>query len=104
MPPKLYLVTRRDLAAGLAAAQIAHAAILWATSRPIEEVREWMEKSNTVVICTVADEAELKEKLATAPAGLGFADPDINGELTAIALDPGNSSKKECRGLPLFLA
>lgn len=102
--PKLYLVTRRDLAAGLAAAQIAHAAILWATSRPIEEVRRWMQESNTIVICAVADEAELKDKLATAPGGVGFTDPDINGEMTAIALDPGNSSKKECRGLPLFLA
>lgn len=100
---KLYLVTRRDLMSGLAAAQIAHAAIEWATTRPPLEVERWKAESNTVVLLAVSGEPELASLLSKAGhGGVGFRDPDIGNELTAIALDPNNKSKKLCRGLKVF--
>ncbi len=102
---KLYLITRRDLAAGLAAAQIAHAIVEWTTTRPPEEVERWRIESNTVVVCTVEDERELATlSELTSEDAIGFRDPDIKNELTAIALLPSNRAKKLCRNLRLFLA
>ncbi len=97
---KLFLVTRRDLAIGLAAAQIVHASIQWAIARPRDDVIRWINKSNTVVLLQTDGEVSL-QKLATHPSEV-FREPDLNHQLTAIALDPSVASKKACRGLQLF--
>jgi len=99
---KLYLISRRDLAPGLEAAQIAHAAIEMALAHP-ELVRAWHADSNNVVLLEVADEAALlavAARLGDLPQVL-VREPDRGDEATALAVAP--AARPRLRGLPLAL-
>lgn len=86
---KLYVVVREDIGAGLLAAQAAHAAIAFALKYPSLTER-WNIDSNNIAILGARDEAHLQELVAALPPGLLVADfhePDLDGQLTAFAVD-----------------
>lgn len=79
---KLFAVTRADLGHGLRAAQVGHALICWTLQhgRP----------PDNLVVLQVPGEAELhalEQRLAGARL-VAFREPDLDGELTALALGP----------------
>lgn len=103
---KLYIVTRRDLAPGLQAAQVAHAAFLFAYEHhPIHQ--QWLKESNFLIILSVEDETALRQlgkraEQANLPVSW-FTEPDIDDELTAVAIAPSPDTVELCAELPLAL-
>ena len=100
---KLYAVTRRDLPFGLAAAQLVHASIYHVDALDIYEI----ERPDTVVLLTVADESELhqlyEDVVTDSPGSVSmFLEPDLNLQATAIAfVSEGGGHLAD---LPVFLA
>lgn len=102
---KLRVVTRRDLSLPTQAVQSAHAAIDFQHAHPLEAT-EWQTKSNYLALLTVANEEELY-KLSEKATIIGikhtiFREPDINNEITAIAFEPSDASKRITSGCPLL--
>ena len=69
--------------------------------------KEWYEKSNYLGFLSTTNERSLIElaeqaKLQDIPFSI-FREPDIDNQITAIALSPGPKSKKLCSRLPLAL-
>jgi len=103
---KLYLVTRSDLAPGYQAVQSCHAMRQFTADHPDVD-REWHAVSNYLALLSVADEVELMRLIAAAK-DLGirwsaFREPDVGGQITAIALEPHEKTSQLCRSLPLAL-
>jgi peptidyl-tRNA hydrolase len=99
---RLYVVGRADLVPGLRAAQLCHAARLFADEHP-EVEGAWYRDSNNLVLLEVEDEAELVALAARARCAVSInREPDLGNEVTAIALAP--SAKPLVRHLPLALA
>lgn len=103
---KFYCIVRSDLPAGYQAVQGAHALLDFAVRYP-EEIKEWNLNSNYLIMLQVKDEEELLDFLYRANSlgikTVGFNEPDIGNELTAIALEPGEQSRLLCSGLRLAL-
>lgn len=82
---KLYGVTRRDLSTGLRAAQVGHALIAWTVA--------YGPPPENLVLLEVEDEQalyDLAEAVEIQGHGLvRFHEPDLDGELTAFAVDSG---------------
>ena len=102
---KLRVVTRRDLSLPTQAVQSAHAAIDFQHAHPLE-ASEWQSQSNYLALLTVANEEELY-KLSEKAAIRGikytiFREPDINNEITAIAFEPCDASKRITSACPLL--
>lgn len=101
---KLYVIVRSDLPAGLEAAQCCHAMRLFAAEHP-ETERAWYEGSNNLVLLSVPSEGKLKALAANLEAhGLkvsSFTEPDLDGQTTAITVEPG--AGKLLSTLPLAL-
>lgn len=69
--------------------------------------RAWLEDSNFLVVVAVPDEDALAE-LAARAAEEGIIrtlvrEPDLDNELTAVALQPGSEARRLCAQLPLAL-
>ena len=100
------MITRSDLAAGYQAVQSIHAAIQFKFEHP-EISQNWFEKSNYLGLLSVSNEAELMQLIDQASRkGIKFAvfrEPDIDDQITAIALGPGIEAKKLCSKLKLAL-
>ncbi len=101
---KVFLVTRRDIEPGYQAVQSCHAMRQFTADHPDID-HEWFKNSNYLALLSVANEIELM-RLLTKAADSGFKwsafrEPDIGGEITAIALEP--SAKDLVKGLPLAL-
>lgn len=103
---KLYLITRQDIAPGYQAVQSAHALRQFTSEHP-ERDSEWYTNSNYLALLSVVDEVELMRLVVAAKdAGIrwsAFREPDVEGCITAIALEPGRKTAELCRGLPLAL-
>lgn len=103
---KLYIITRQDLAPGLQAAQVAHAAFQFAYEhRPL--AAQWLQESNFLIILSVETEEEL-EKLGIEAEQRNlpvtwFREPDIGDELTAIAIAPSPATVELTAHLSLAL-
>lgn len=100
------MITREDIGAGYQGVQSIHAAIQFAMEHPTTN-KEWFEKSNYLGFLSVTNEEELL-RLAEKAASLGiecsiFREPDIDNQVTAIAIAPGTKSKKLCSNLNLAL-
>jgi len=99
---KLFLVTRRDLSAGLRAAMLCHA--LREFGAGFGEIdREWYTTSNTLVLLETEDLTSLSA-LADRAVQEGvpvsrFEEPDLGNVLAAIAIAP--TGRKLVRDLPL---
>ena len=104
---KLYVITRRDLSPGRQAAQSCHALRAFVQDWP-EIDQEWYETSNYLVLLSVKDEKELRDLFHRAREiglrGSWFLEPDLNNQITAIALEPGNRTSDFCAHLPLTLS
>ena len=103
--PKLFLITRQDLAQGPRAVQMAHALREFVARYPAIDA-EWYRTSNTLALLEVSSEPDLA-KLAQRAERRGvpvarFHEPDLDNALTAIAIAP--SGKSLCRVLPLALS
>ena len=102
---KLRIVTRRDLSLPVQAVQSGHASIDFQHQHPAE-AREWQRNSNYLAFLTVADEAELI-KLITKAILYGikhtiFREPDIDNQITAVAFEPCEASRKLTSSCPLL--
>jgi peptidyl-tRNA hydrolase len=106
MGDKLYLVTRRDIPAGYQAVQSCHAMRQFSAEHP-ERDCEWFTNSNYLALVSVPDEIELM-RLITAAKDHGlkcsaFREPDVGGQITAIAIEPHKKTAELCKLLPLAL-
>lgn len=103
---KLYLITRRDISPGYQAVQSCHAMRQFVNDHPeIDNV--WFKQSNYIVLLSVESEKELAQLYVQAlEKGIKsacFFEPDINDQMTAIALEPGIKSNNMCKKLQLAL-
>lgn len=103
---KLFVVTRRDISPGYQGVQSQHALRQFTADHP-ERDAEWFSASNYLAWLSVADEAELMRLIVAAKDGglrwSAFREPDVGGEITAIAIEPHPKAAELCRGLPLAL-
>lgn len=101
---RLYLAVRADLPPGLAAAQAVHAALQFAEQHP-DLTGPWMQDSKYLIIVAVPDEIELiglaSRALAEGLAVETWAEEDLGGQKTAIALQPGPAAQRLCANYPL---
>jgi hypothetical protein len=88
-------------------AQATHSAIEFVFSHT-ETAKIWHETSDYIVILNIDNEEKLKELIDTATTkGIKhsfYREPDFNNQITSVALEPGNDTKKLCRGLKLALS
>lgn len=101
---KLYIVVRNDLSPGQQAVQSCHALREFVERYPDED-RRWFENSNTLVLLGVANSRGLFRLFDRAcnqdvPVAL-FREPDMNNDVTAIAIGP--LGRNLCRNLSLAL-
>ncbi|MCV7174889.1 peptidyl-tRNA hydrolase [Mycolicibacterium sphagni] len=87
-------------------AQAVHAAFEFSHEHP-DVTGNWLRDSKFLVINSVPDEAHLLELVARA-AQRGIVhtlwrEPDLDNELTSVALHPGVAARKLCANLPLAL-
>jgi peptidyl-tRNA hydrolase len=103
---KLYIVTRSDLSPGQQAVQACHAMRQFTFEFP-ETDRDWFEHSNHLALLATSDLESLKDLMFSAWRSdlkvAQFNEPDLDGELTAIAIEPHPLAKELCRSLPLAL-
>lgn len=103
---KLYIVTRRDLAPGMQVAQSVHAAFEFAKIHPLV-TEAWMEQSNNICVLAVDDETQLAALYIAAKFlhldCVEFREPDLDDEMTAIAIEPNDVSQRLVRDLDLAL-
>jgi peptidyl-tRNA hydrolase len=100
---KLYVIARADLKPGLLAAQACHAAAAFCLEEG-ELAKEWREENNLILLSSPTKEtlAELLYKLEKRGVKtVHFTEPDLGGELTAIACREGATPL--VRSLPLAL-
>ncbi len=103
---KLFLVTRRDISGGYQAVQSCHALRQFGAEHPDIDA-EWYHTSNYLALLSVENEVELMKLIVQASdAGLkwsAFREPDLDGKITAIAIEPHPKSQLLCKSLPLAL-
>lgn len=106
MGDKLYLVTRRDIAPGYQAVQSCHAMRQFTADHPQRD-NEWYANSNHLALLSVEDEVELMRLITNAKDhGLmwsAFREPDVGGQITAIAIECHPKTIELCKTLPLAL-
>lgn len=99
------MVSRKDLSIGMQAVQSGHAAIQFQHEHP-ELAKNWFHNSNYLIFLSAKDEEELNSLIDRAQSQniqvSVFREPDINNEITAIALEPCVQSRKLTSGLQLM--
>lgn len=85
-------------------AQAVHAAFLFAQKHPVD-TEDWLENSQYIIIVSVPSEDHLTAMSLHAKK-LGIAhevwrEPDLDNEVTAIAFEPTEASRRLCANLPL---
>lgn len=102
---KLVIVTREDLSLGYQAVQAAHAAIDFTFEHP-NRAGPWHKESNYLVILSLKNEKQL-ELLIRRCEDLNlkftiFREPDIDNEITALAIEPSLVTQKLVSKIPLL--
>jgi peptidyl-tRNA hydrolase len=102
----LFVVTREDINPGYQAVQSGHALVEFMYEHP-EQSTNWYNISKYLVFLTVKNQKELIE-LSNKLSWRGvlfseFHEPDLNNELTAIAIEPSSKSCKLVSSMPLLL-
>lgn len=103
---KLYIVTRRDISPGYQAVQSVHAQGQFCIEHS-DTYKRWYTFSNYLALLSVADEKALlkltDDALSAGARVSAFHEPDIGGNITAIAIEPGEIAKELCKHIPLAL-
>ena|ERR1700722_16401956 len=103
---KLYIVVRSDMSLGMQAAQIAHVCFSFASAFP-NETKDWMQNSNFICVLNAPNEQSLVELMNQAYLQRikysFFQEDDLNYQITAIALESCEKSRKLCKKLPLAM-
>lgn len=103
--PKLVTVTRRDLLPGVQAVQSSHAAINFIFEHS-DRAGPWFQNSNYLVQLSTTDENSLLKLIEKCEYNkikyTAFREPDINNEITAIAIEPSLTTQKMVSNLPLL--
>jgi hypothetical protein len=104
-PRRLYVIVRNDLLPGLQISQSIHAKDEFTHAFPDVELK-WRQNSNTIIILS-ASPYELEGVVRNAEI-LGirhsvFMEPDLYGQVTAVALEPCNLTVEVVSNLPLAL-
>jgi hypothetical protein len=104
--PKLYIVSRRDLPAGVQACQAIHSVIEFIFMFP-EETKNWHDTSNHIVFLEADDDEHLGQLMADAYQlgiySVGFHEPNLDNDLTSVVFEPTLKSKELLKELPLAL-
>ena len=102
---KLRVVTRRDIGVPYGAVQAGHAAVDFQHQHP-SDAKTWHKNSNYLVFLTVANEKELISLISKAILkGIKhtiFREPDLNNQITGVAFEPTELSRKLTSSLPLL--
>ena len=100
----MYIIVRSDLTPGLQTAQAVHAGFSFA-QKYLDITSVWMIESQYLVIVQLDSSEELQalhEKAqAEGVASVVWREPDLNNEITAIALEPSAMSRVLYANLPL---
>lgn len=102
---KLTIVTRKDLNPGYQATQAIHGAVQFIFEHP-KIAKEWY-KDPYLAVLSIQDENSLKKLISKAKEkGIKvsiFHEPDIDNQITAIALEPSDATQRLTSSLPLAL-
>lgn len=102
---KLRVISRRDLHFPYQSVQAGHGGIQFQHEHP-ELAKIWHTKSNYLIFLSTENEAELIKLINKANSNnikiSIFREPDINNEITAVALEPCEWSRKHTSGFPLL--
>jgi peptidyl-tRNA hydrolase len=102
----MYLVVRSDLTPGEQLAQTTHAVFRFASRFP-GTTDCWLDNSECLVILGIENEEKLlalwQEAERQGIECIGFREPDMDNQLTAICLEPDHRTKKLCQHLKLAL-
>jgi len=94
------------MAAGYQSVQAIHSAIKFTFDFP-EVTADWYYNSEYIANLSATNQEHLEKLISTAETkGVKvsvFREPDIGNEITSIALEPGDISKKMTSNLPLML-
>jgi peptidyl-tRNA hydrolase len=100
------VVVREDLPKSYQAVQAAHAGIQFQHEHP-EIAREWHDKSKYLVHLSARDINHLEDLIYKANRRdikiSVFREPDIGNEITAVAFEPSDASRRLLSNLPLNL-
>ena len=100
---KLYLVTHSQLSAGYQIAQVAHVVAEFINQHPTL-ANQWHSISNSIIVLEAKNARELSELQEKAiERGLkvtAFREPDIGDEITALAFEPSEDTRKFLSNLP----
>ena len=103
---KLYVVTRKDLFPGAQIAQAIHAITEFGFEHP-DVYSNWHSASNYICVLSAKNENELLSLIdRLIKKGIKFSifrEPDLDNEITAIAIEPAIESKKICSSYSLAL-
>lgn len=102
----MIVVTRQDLAPGYQLVQSVHAAFDFSLEFP-EITKDWNTQSNYLACLAAKDEPDLfklisKLEQREIPHKI-FREPDIDDQVTAVAIAPGELSRKLTSNYPLAL-
>lgn len=102
----MYVVGRKDLGQSYESVQTAHAGIQFQHEHP-EIAKEWHDKSKYLVHLSARDLSHLEDLIFKANLRdikiSIFREPDIDNEITAVAFEPSEASRKLLSNLPLAL-
>lgn len=104
MEPRLYVITRADLAPGLRAAQAGHALTAFALEQPAR-LRKW---DNRYLLMLEAPDYRTLLRASVFARLLNLKvshwhEPDLDDQLTAIAIAPSRMTTRFCSQFPLML-
>lgn len=99
-------MTRQDLSAGAQVAQAVHACCEF-IFKYFDLAQHWNQRSNFIAILAAKDEAALEKLIKTLEQkNIRFAyfrESDLDNQITAVAIEPGERGKKVTSCFPLAL-
>lgn len=100
----MVVITRSDLSQGYQAQQSCHSIADFQHAFP-NAAKDWKETSNSIILLSIDSEEKLDklyEKLSLLTDVVKFYEPDLNDELTSIALYASPQVRKRLSNLPLL--
>ena len=105
MARKLFIVVREDLPYGSPCAQVAHALTEFSIKYPVD-FHDWYNASNTIAVLqvpTILNLAKLCDRAEFESVRKAeFHEPDLNNELTAVAFEPSENTRRLLKKLDLL--